>query len=146
MKKILFISTLALAFLSSCSGEKETQNSETLTTTISENAPETIAKNVDVAEFKKLVDGGEGQILDVRTPGEIAEGYIKGATQIDIFDANFKSKIVELDKEKPVYVYCKAGGRSSKAMGLMKSIGFKTVYNLNGGIGAWDNAGYEKIK
>jgi len=96
-----------------------------------------IAKDVSVKEFSKLVASGKGTILDVRTPGEIAKGSIKGSVNLDFFDDNFATKLDQLDKTKPVYVYCAAGGRSSDAMDMMKKKGFVEVYNLEGGYNAW---------
>ena len=141
MRKLFFISALAVGGITSCSDKSENQKAEV---TVEVNA--TIAKDVDVTEFKKLVEGGEGEILDVRTPEEVAGGYINGAKHINIYDADFKSKLAELDKEKPVYVYCKSGGRSGTAMEEMKAMGFKAIYNLDGGIGAWNDAEFEKVK
>ena len=96
-----------------------------------------IAKDVSVKEFSKLISAGKGTLLDVRTPGEIAKGSIKGSVKLDFFDDNFESKLDQLDKTKPVYVYCAAGGRSSDAMDMMKKKGFVEVYNLLGGYNAW---------
>lgn len=96
-----------------------------------------IAKDVSVKEFSKLIATGKGTLLDVRTPGEIAKGSIKGSVNLDFFDDNFESKLDQLDKTKPVYVYCASGGRSSDAMDMMKKKGFVAVYNLLGGYNAW---------
>ncbi|MFN5224057.1 MAG: rhodanese-like domain-containing protein [Bacteroidota bacterium] len=96
-----------------------------------------IAKDVSVKEFSKLITTGKGTLLDVRTPGEIAKGSIKGSVNMDFFDDNFESKLDQLDKTKPVYVYCASGGRSSDAMDMMKKQGFVAVYNLLGGYNAW---------
>ena len=95
--------------------------------------------DVKVAEFKKLAKAGKGSILDVRTPKEYDEGHLKGSINMSYFDKDFKNQVGKLDKAKPVYVYCHSGGRSSKAMSIMKSEGFKTIYNLNGGYAAWKN-------
>ncbi len=65
---------------------------------------------------------------------------------MNFFEKDFNAQLEKLDKTKPVYVYCKAGGRSGKATKQMKKMGFTTVYNLIGGIGAWDAAGKEKVK
>lgn len=95
--------------------------------------------DVKVAEFKKLAKAGKGSILDVRTPKEYAEGHINGSINMNYFDKDFKNQVGKLDKAKPVYVYCHSGGRSSKAMNIMKNQGFKTIYNLTGGYAAWKN-------
>lgn len=76
-------------------------------------------------------------MLDVRTPKEFKKGHIDGAKNMNYYDDDFDAQIEKLDKDKPVYVYCHSGGRSAKAMSLMKEKGFKEVYNLLGGYGAW---------
>lgn len=96
-----------------------------------------IAKDVDVEEFATLIEGGEGVLLDVRTPEEYAEGHIEDALNIDFWGDDFEAQIQELDKATPVYVYCKSGGRSGQAMDLMAELGFSEVYNLDGGYKAW---------
>lgn len=101
----------------------------------------TIAKDLTVAEFSKMMKDKPGQLLDVRTKGEVAKGAIEGSQNIDFFDENFETRIEKLDKSKPVYVYCASGGRSGEAMELMKKKGFKEVYNLYGGYNAWSKAG-----
>ncbi|MFM7822273.1 MAG: rhodanese-like domain-containing protein [Bacteroidota bacterium] len=95
------------------------------------------AKDVSVKEFSKLISAGKGTLLDVRTPGEIAKGSIKGSVNLDFFDDNFESKLAQLDKTKPVFVYCASGGRSADAMDMMKKKGFVDVYNMLGGYNAW---------
>ncbi|MEZ5030799.1 MAG: rhodanese-like domain-containing protein [Saprospiraceae bacterium] len=50
-----------------------------------------------------------------------------------------------LPKDKPVFVYCRSGNRSGQAMDQMKKMGFREVYNLQGGIGAWSAAGLPYI-
>ena len=95
--------------------------------------------DVQVAEFEKLTNAGKGTTLDVRTPKEYVEGHLKGSINMNYFDKDFKDQLGKLDKAKPVYVYCHSGGRSSKAMSIMKSQGFTTVYNLTGGYAGWKN-------
>jgi phage shock protein E len=89
------------------------------------------------ASFSEKMKSNPGTILDVRTPEEIAEGKIEGAVTMNFYEDNFKASVATLDKTKPVYVYCAAGGRSAKASTMLKSQGFKEVYNLDGGMTAW---------
>ena len=78
-------------------------------------------------------------ILDVRTPEEVAEGYIPGATNIDIYlGQEFLNKLEELDKSKNYYVYCRSGNRSGQACAIMENAGFKNAYNLEGGFMNWE--------
>ncbi|MFN0033993.1 MAG: rhodanese-like domain-containing protein [Saprospiraceae bacterium] len=81
------------------------------------------------------------QVVDVRTPGEFQGGYIAGAQNLNIHDAGFAGKIGQLDKARPVMVYCAAGGRSANAASQLSKMGFPKVYDLAGGMGAWESAG-----
>lgn len=107
-----------------------------------EQKQHTAIKNVDVKTFKELIDKNAGTILDVRTAKELTSGKIKGAVHIDYYSSDFAAQVAKLDKSKPVYVYCAAGGRSSGAMDKMKKMGFVAVYNLEGGMGAWKAEGF----
>ena len=94
--------------------------------------------DVNVAAFAALIDTEEtGLLLDVRTDREFAMGHIRGAAQIDFYRDDFREELAKLNANTPVYVYCRSGNRSGQAAKMMKSMGFKTVYNLEGGIGAW---------
>jgi thioredoxin len=99
-------------------------------------------KNVLTAnEFDAAVNKDSIQILDVRTPGEYASGHIKNTLLANWNDAaEFERRIGFIDKKKPVYVYCLAGGRSAAAAAKMRSMGFENVYELKGGINAWKAA------
>ena len=93
-------------------------------------------------EFEKAVNQNNGvQVLDVRTPGEYFSGHIANALQADWNDdKEFNRRIGFVDKGKPVYVYCLAGGRSAAAAKKMRAMGFTDVFELNGGINAWKAA------
>ena len=67
---------------------------------------------------------------------------VENASTIDFYDENFKDKIAKIQKNKTVYVYCKSGGRSSKAAQLLVDAGHSKVINLQGGIMAWKRAGH----
>ena len=84
-----------------------------------------------VDEYKKT------QVLDVRSIEEYRQGGIKGSINVNINDAAFEQKINTLDKEGVYLVYCKAGPRSKKACDKMVDLGFKTVFNLKGGLSRW---------
>lgn len=84
-----------------------------------------------VDEYKKT------QVLDVRTPAEYKQGGIRGSININIDDPAFDQKVSTLDKDGVYLVYCKSGGRSKKACDRMMDLGFKTVFNLKGGLARW---------
>ena len=97
-----------------------------------------VNENVNVEQFADLIENGpEGLLLDVRTDREFSMGHIKGASQIDFYRNDFQEELAKLDPDVPVYVYCRSGNRSGQAAKMMKQMGFKTVYNLQGGSGAW---------
>ena len=94
-------------------------------------------------QFNQLIESGKGVVLDVRTQGEVDRGFIRGAVFFDIYDSNFEENINKLPKNEPVYVYCKAGGRSASAANILIQNGFRVVYNLQGGFDGWTESGYE---
>lgn len=143
MKKIFYFLPVAAALtFTSCNAQVKTEEKSTTQT---ENT-EVINKDVDVKTFAKGVEAGKGVLIDVRTDGEFAEGHLKGAKQIDISSNDFEEQLKKLDPEIPVYVYCRSGGRSGRAAHIMKGLGFKEVYNLEGGILAWEAEGKEIAK
>jgi thioredoxin len=98
--------------------------------------------NLTAKEFSmKLEQTPSAQIIDVRTPGEVAGGFINNAVNIDYNSSDFTTKTSQLDKNKPTFVYCLSGGRSGAAAAQMRSEGFKIVYELTGGIMKWNAAG-----
>ncbi|MCF8407549.1 MAG: rhodanese-like domain-containing protein [Crocinitomicaceae bacterium] len=96
-----------------------------------------INKKVEKAEFSKLMKKSGVQLIDVRTSREFSNGFITGAKNIDYNGDSFEKQIKKLDKNKPVLVYCAAGGRSENAAELLKEWGFKEVYDLIGGYNGW---------
>ena len=90
-----------------------------------------------VAFSKKMADLPAAPIIDVRTPGEFSQGHLKNAINYDISKSGFENQIASLDKSKPVLVYCLTGSRSTYAVRYMQSIGFKEVFELNGGMMKW---------
>ncbi|MDE6643919.1 MAG: rhodanese-like domain-containing protein [Muribaculaceae bacterium] len=96
--------------------------------------------NMNVANFASYIKNDDVQLLDVRTPEEFNESHISGAKNIDWYDDNFITDAVkELDKSKPVAVYCRSGKRSAAAAEKLTEKGYK-VTNLLGGILAWEEA------
>ena len=104
------------------------------------------ATNMNVSEFSKKITESGVVILDVRTPGEFAEGYIEGAQNIDFQSGNFENEIAVLDKNATYAVYCRSGNRSGQAVKIMHDSGFHNVYNLDGGVIDWTNEGMMLVK
>lgn len=107
-----------------------------------QNNTGTITESVDATSFQtKLKETPDAVLVDVRTPQEVAQGKIKGASNIDFNSDDFRKKISALDKNKTYFVYCAKGGRSSQAIDLMSSMGFKNLVNLKGGFTEWKEKG-----
>ena len=92
-------------------------------------------------EFEKAIAGNNMQVLDVRTASEFNAGHIKNSLQADWTNQQqFLDRIQYVDKDRPVYIYCLVGGRSTAAAEWMRNNGFKNVVELMGGINAWKTA------
>jgi len=95
-------------------------------------------KNIGAEEFASLKENDNHIVLDVRSPEELAEGQVPGHKMINFFNADFRDEVDKLDREKTYLIYCRSGNRSSQACVIMEDMGFKNLYNLHGGIGAWN--------
>jgi rhodanese-related sulfurtransferase len=89
----------------------------------------------------RLVEEGDVEVIDVRTPEEYADGHIEGATLIDFYEPDFAERIDELDRDADYVVYCRSGNRSGQATVMMADRGFTAVTDVDGGIVAWEAAG-----
>jgi len=87
--------------------------------------------------IEKLSAGEAITVIDVRTPEEVQEGKIIGATNINIFEADFADKIGEYDKSKTYAMVCRSGARSGQACMHMDSMGFENINNVEGGMMSW---------
>jgi rhodanese-related sulfurtransferase len=99
------------------------------------------AMDLSVSEFSSKITETGIITLDVRTPGEFNEGHIEGSKLIDFQSGNFESEIATLDISKTYAVYCRSGSRSGQAVKIMSDAGFTNLYNLDGGVIDWANAG-----
>lgn len=80
-------------------------------------------------------------VLDVRTKEEYDNGHIPGSTLLDFQSPDFEKQLAKLDKNKTYLVHCASGGRSARACKKMDALNFPKVYNLQGGMSAWEKAG-----
>lgn len=97
---------------------------------------------VDVqTAYDALSANEEAQLVDVREPAEWAEtGVPQGAVLIPLGDLGSRAA-AELATDRPVYVICRSGNRSQTGSDLLVGLGFAEVYNVDGGITAWQAAG-----
>ncbi len=98
-------------------------------------------RDVQPQEAVQLINHDESVLVDVREDNEYREGHIVDSVHIPL--GSFASRLGELEKYKtrPVIVGCRSGHRSARACGILRKNGFEKIYNLRGGILAWENAG-----
>lgn len=131
MRPINFIVTVVLLFVVGTAGMAAQEMQE-----------------ITPVKAREMVKSGKASLLDVRTQQEWDLGHLEKASRVDVMDKDFKKKIqsLGLDKKKPLIVYCATGGRSAYAADDLIKMGYKVVYNMVGGIKAWQAAGLPIVK
>lgn len=119
MKKIMIILVFALIGTTACTQQKSG------------------ISVIEADKFEQQIEKENVQLIDVRTPEEYRAGHIEGAINIDFKGEEFLEQFSELDKDEPVYLYCRSGNRSAKASDLLVEAGFKNIIDLKGGYLAW---------
>lgn len=130
MKRILFVAATLLIFNASANAQQSAK-AHILTSEIFSDSLQTHAKAL---------------LLDVRTAEEFDEGHLKNALNIDFNKTDFKAQVNALDKSKTYYVYCRSGKRSAAAVEQLRGLGFKKIYELEGGILKWVADGMQTVK
>ena len=130
MKTPTILLVLALFLQTACSTGQNNSNGHILT-------PEQVVQQLDK---------GGVTMLDVRTPEEWSEGIIEGAVLMNFYDDDFASQVEALDKDKPVIVTCKVGGRSAEAAAMLQKAGFKEVYDMGAGMDGWKDEQRPMVK
>jgi len=101
---------------------------------------------VSPMDATQLMNHSNAVVLDVREDKELTEGSIVNAIHIPLGDINNQIKKIEKYKEKPVVVICRSGHRSASACNTLRKQGFAQVYNLRGGVMAWQKDGMPLVK
>ena len=112
----------------------------------SQQVGEENVKHVTAAEFMTAIKSGAGQLVDIRTPGEFNMGHIEGAIMVDFYAQDFKTNLNRLEKDVPIYIYCRSGNRTSKSVRLLQDLGFNEIINLRSGLIDWQRAGFTLLK
>ena len=99
------------------------------------------ADSISPKQASEMYAEQKAVIVDVREDSEWNEQHIPGAIHIPMAQLNGRISELKQYKDTPVITQCKAGGRSAKALEVLKSVGFTKVYNMDGGIMALDKAG-----
>lgn len=103
-------------------------------------------QHVNPAEANGLIASNKVVVLDVRTPKEFAAGHIAGATNINFLAADFAKAVTGLETNRAYLVYCAVGGRSTQALPALEKLSLPSLYHLDGGIKAWQKAGFTLVK
>lgn len=124
MKKVVFISLItSVITVNSCISQQKKTYSD-----------------IDLETLNQKVIGKDVQFVDIRTANEYKNGHIDDAVNIDFYKSEeFKIKLEKYNKEEPIYIYCKSGGRSKKASKLLVKLGFNTIYNYSAGWNEWSS-------
>ena len=99
---------------------------------------EHLQEDLSPEEVRRLIDEGDVELIDVREPYEVEAGRIEGSRHVQIPELTAAAQ--ELDQERPIVFYCRAGGRSSMATQAFRASGYQ-AFNLTGGLVAWVEQG-----
>jgi len=131
MKRLFLFMSLAMAlFFVSCKDKSVAEE----------------VKVISVEEVREAMGNGEFQLIDVRTIEEFGEGHLKNAKNICVTDDDFKEKVAKLNRNEPVYLYCRSGKRSARAGEILREMGFTEIYDMDGGILKWNEEDFELEK
>lgn len=125
INKLLFVLLAASSlFLLSCESKNNSSQGESL---------------LEPSTFLAKLKTDQGTLIDVRTPKEFNAGSIPEAINIDFRSSEFEEQISAINRDTPLYLFCRSGGRSSKAFKKAKNLGFAKVYDMKGGYLEYSN-------
>ena len=125
MKNFMAMAAMALVFTACTPGAKK----------------QSAFTSVSVEQFAADIANPQVQLVDVRTPREHAAGSIPGSMNIDVKSDDFATCASrQLDKERPVAIYCRSGRRSKTAADILVGLGYKVI-ELDSGYNGWVEAG-----
>ena len=102
-------------------------------------------KEITPEEAKRMVEEGKAILLDVRTREEYEEKHVEGSINIPLHE--LEERINEIKgKDVVILCFCRSGNRSYMACKILKMYGFKEIYNVMGGITAWERAGFKVVR
>ena len=132
--------TLSLG-VAGCGGQAQTPAVPAVVVETQPLVLQNLPLNVDVATVEKLRQQNDVVILDVREDYEYNDGHIPGATLVPL--GQIPDRLDEVPRDKTVIAVCRSGNRSSQATDFLRQQGFDNVHNMEGGMNAWSQAGYQ---
>lgn len=140
MKSLFQISVFIFCFMALIVGNVSAQNTD-------QKKDEQKVFHIPAVQMSEFLMFQEGVILDIRTPKEFKEGHIPKAINSDYYETEaFKKTLKSLDCNEVVYMYCRSGGRSSKAVQIMLEMGFTKIYHIKDGFQAYEADGNMPIE
>lgn len=138
MRRWFFGLFLLVLLLAACGGENPAAPAADAEVA---DAPLELAPEVDVQTVAAVKDRDDVYLLDVREQWEYDEGHIPGITLLPMGEV--PNRMDEIPTDKEVIVTCRTGNRSGQVTEFLRQNGFDNVHNMQGGIVAWEQAGYE---
>lgn len=137
------------AFLLACGGASETPSPEAGSAPAPQAAsapaqPQAAIRDgeMNVHALQQRIGKETAVVVDVRTPGEFAQGHVPGAVNIPLQELKARAGELEAYRGQEIAVICAVGGRSATATSFLATEGWPQVYNVQGGTRAWVEAGY----
>lgn len=96
--------------------------------------------SVDPLAATELINRRDAAVVDVRPAADYAKGHIINAINLPMNGFKNQMAVLSKYKGKPIVVTCRSGAQSTAACGILRKAGFEDVFNLKGGIMAWENA------
>lgn len=143
---VLAVALSAAAPLAACGGDTADGSDAGRTTSAVSAADAPAFGLVSPGDAAVLAEDPEITVVDVRTPEEFADGHVDGAVLIDFYDDDFAEQLAELDPDGTYLLYCRSGNRSGQATAIMTELGYDRVYDLDGGVIAWDGQGQALVR
>jgi len=141
-KKIgLFLLLILVLILTACGGAAEAVVVSEPAAAVAQNEALSLGPTVDVKTAAAVKDRDDVILIDVREQWEYDEGHIPGITLIPMDE--IPNRLNEIPTDKEVIVTCRSGNRSGQVTDFLRKNGFDNVHNMQGGILAWEQAGYD---
>lgn len=96
--------------------------------------------NIEPTEATAKINHDDAFVLDVRSMKEFKDGHIINSENIPLNNLNNSLKVLEKHKSRPIIAVCHSGARSGTACKTLRKAGFENVFNLRGGMLAWESA------
>jgi len=104
-------------------------------------------KEIDVLHLSEKIKAGNAKILDVRTPGEYAQGHLEDSVLLPLQELSYYGPAAEtkipFSKDDEIFIICRSGARSAAAANILSSLGYSNAVNVSGGIISWIQRGLQ---